>query len=298
MGIVAAGLALALMLLMAAVPGFEAALFRLIGAEDAPVPVQGLPDGPVRVHFIDVGQGDAVLLEADGAFALLDAGPPEAAEAVVRYLAAVGADQLEYMVMTHPHADHYGGMQAVLNAVPVKTVILPDFAKAPYPTATSFVDLLEEMLRLEIPAKTVKTGDEYALGSGVIRVLADGVATKDNYNLLSPALLFEAGGLRFLDTGDGEAANERALLEAGADVRADLLKAGHHGSSTSNTPAFLAAVAPQLVVASCGKDNSYGHPHRETREALEKEGILLLRTDEDGSVAVAPGADGQLVFSH
>lgn len=275
-----------------AVPEAMPFLTKLLGVrEEAVIPtVDG--DATAAVHFIDVGQGDAVLLEESGSYALLDAGPPEGEDALLAYLEGAGVERLEYVIMSHPHADHIGGMQAVLAEYPAGLVLLPDFDKAPYPTTRTFESLLEAMMAQGNTAETMRSGNAYTLGAGSITVLQDGVETPDNYNLLSVSLVFESAGLRFLATGDGEKANENALLASGYPLNANLFKAGHHGSSTSNSPGLLEAVRPEVAVISCAAGNDYGHPHRDTLSTLAAVQATVLRTDKDGSVVVWPGPGG------
>ena len=158
-----------------------------------------------------MGQGDAVLLEQNGAFALIDAGEREAADGLVAYLQAAGVAKLDLLVMTHPHADHIGGMQAVLDAFPVDRAVLPDFAKAPMPTTSTFLNLLDAIREKQIPTVTARAGDVFPLGEGTLTVLGDGVAA-ENLNDISLVTLFEAPGLRCLSSGDGEKAVEDAVL--------------------------------------------------------------------------------------
>jgi beta-lactamase superfamily II metal-dependent hydrolase len=278
-------------------PAFALWLQQRLGIVQSVGPPGAVLGQPVAVHVIDVGQGEAILLCADGEYALVDAGPPEAADVLVAYLHSAGVESLQYLFMTHPHADHIGGMEKVLEHFPVQNVVLPDFSLAPYPTTSLFTGVLEALTARQVPGQTAAVGAVYPLGGGEICVLHAGLPTQDNYNLLSPALLFSAGGLRFLDTGDGEKPNEDALLASGADVTAHFLAAGHHGSSTSNTPAFVQAVSPQMVAISCAAGNSYGHPHSGPLEALTGVTSLVLRTDKDGSVAVWPTADGKILYA-
>ena len=282
---------------LVAVPGLEGALFQLLGITPANlVPVMEYQH-PTGVHFIDVGQGDAVLLEESGEFALIDAGPPEGKDTLLAYLKQAGVERLRYVAMTHPHADHIGGMQAVLENFPVDMVLLPDLQKAAYPTTSTFLKLLEKMVQLGLPAETMQLGNQYGLGTGNVTVVHDGVLTGDNYNLISTALMFEANGLRYLSTGDGEKANEAAMLESDFDLHANLFKAGHHGSHTSNTYGLLSQVEPQIVVVTCAAGNSYGHPHREPLKTFEEVGAVLLRQDRDSCVLVRPLEDGTLVYA-
>lgn len=283
--------------LMVFVPGFEKGLYSFLGITTTNVEAAQQVNTAAKVHIIDVGQGSATLLEQDGEFALLDTGTPEAKDALLGYLDAVGATTLRYLVMTHPHADHIGSMAQILEQYTVEQVILPDFAKAPLPTGSMFQKVLQTIADKNIPAQTAQTGSEYPLGGGKITVLQNGIETADNYNLLSLMMLFEGGGLRVVVTGDAEKENEKALLAAGTDIKADVYVAGHHGSSTSSSKSFVQAVGPAVVCVSCSADNSYGHPHRGPMETFEDAEATVLRTDTDGTVVVGKAADGNLVYA-
>lgn len=289
------GLAVLSSLLFSA-PWLGPLLLRYTGVlTDAGPPDVGVPT-PVAAHVIDVGQGSATLLASDGHFALIDAGPPESKAFLAEYLRRAGVEKLDYLVMTHPHADHIGGMQEVLETFQVQHMILPDFSLAPYPTTPLFEGVLETLLYKNVPTEQAALGLIYPMGNASLSVVHAGLATPDNYNLLSLGILFEAPGLRVLCTGDGEAENERAMVDSGYSLQADLLIAGHHGSYTSNTLAFVEAVAPQVVAISCQKGNSYGHPHNTPLAVFEKVGAVILRTDKDKSILVWP-SEGQLLHA-
>lgn len=279
------------------VPGAKQAVYDALGITGPAASAAQEIRSATKVHIIDVGQGDAVLLEQGGEFALVDAGPPECRDDLLAYLEGVGVQKLRYVFMTHPHADHIGAMQAVIERFPTDTMMLPVLEKAPTPTTKAFENLLTSLVENNVPTETIALDASYPLGSGHVTVLQDGVETGDNYNLLSPALLFEADGLRFLNTGDAEKANERALLERGLSLRVDVFMAGHHGSSTSNTENFLDAMHPRVVAISCGKDNSYGHPHLEAMQAFEAQEATILRTDEDGSIVIGQDEAGNLAYA-
>jgi beta-lactamase superfamily II metal-dependent hydrolase len=240
-------------------------------------------EADTQVHFIDVGQGDATLLESNGRFALIDAGPSKAQEDLVSYLKAVGVTELDYLILTHPHADHMGGMQAVLQNFDVKQVLLPNFDLAPVEQTTTLTKLQAAIEAEECAVRTMRTGDVYLLGGSTLQVLLAGIES-DNVNDISPALLFTAPNLRFLCTGDAEAPVERALLDNDTDVQAELYKAGHHGSSTSNTEAFVQAVAPDVAVVSCAADNDYGHPHREVLQTFAQNNVQVYVTAQEGTI--------------
>lgn len=270
---------------------------RLLGNETRlpPIADTDTADAAAKVHFIDVGQGDCVLLECDGCFAIIDAGVSDAWDDIAAYLLELDVERLEYAFISHIHADHTGSMNNLLKEFPVGQMILPDGDKGPEPTTFSYEKILTTLAEKEIPTSVAAVGESYPLGSGTITVLGNGVPT-DNQNDVSTALRFAAGDFVFLTTGDGETAVERDLMERKADLKADLFKAAHHGSSTSNSLDFLQEVRPQIVVVSCGLQNDYGHPHRETVENCKAIGAELLRTDILGSIIVWK-QDGRLHYS-
>lgn len=243
------------------------------------------------MHFIDVGQADATLLQSGQEYCLVDAGEASSEEALLSYLDAQGITRLKLLVMSHPHADHIGSMQAVLEHVQVEQVLLPDFDKAPYPTTRTFEKVMDTIEEQNIPVVTAEPGQEFSIGEATLSVLASGVET-DNYNNLSQVLFYSAPGLRVMLTGDGETEVEEDALAHCELPRADVFKAAHHGSSTSNTLSFLQAIRPRYVVVSCGKDNSYGHPHKQALQNFAMVGAQVLRTDENGSVVIAATEDG------
>lgn len=267
--------------------------YQMFGLQSPGVPATpaSAPEEETAVHFIDIGQGDAVLIEQGGEYCLIDAGVRENQDSLIAYLEEAGATHLTLLVMTHPHFDHTGGMREVLRRCTVDRVLLPDLDKAPPSTAYSLEKILREIDQQKIPADTVRVGESYAIGSGTLQVLGEGVET-ENYNDLSPVLRYVGPHLTFVDSGDGERPVEADALARGEDLAADLFKAAHHGSNSSNTEAFLQAIHPSIVVACCGKDNEYGHPHREPRQRFAELGAELYRTDLDGSVVVRGTAEG------
>lgn len=260
-------------------------IYTAVGLAD-PLPVSDLPADADAVHFIDVGQADATLLQSGGEYCLVDAGDTDSEQALMNYLEQRGVTRLKLLVMSHPHADHIGSMAAVLQKIEVEQVLLPDFDKAPYPTTRLFETVMQAIEDSGAAVTTAGAGQSFPVGNGSLRVLAAGVET-DNYNDLSQVLLFESGELSVLLSGDGEKPVEQAALETGAVPQADVFKAAHHGSDTSNTLDFLRAIRPQYVVISCGLGNSYGHPHAGALERFEQVGAQVLRTDQDGSVVIA-----------
>lgn len=265
-------------------------IYTAVGLAD-PLPAADLPENTDAVHFIDVGQADATLLQSGGEYCLVDAGDTDSEQKLMEYLEQRGVTRLKLLVMSHPHADHIGSMTAVLEKLEVEQVLLPDFDKAPYPTTRLFEKVMEAIEASGAAVTTAAPGQSFPVGSGTLQVLAAGVET-DNYNDLSQVLLFESGELSVVLSGDGEKPVEQAALEAGAVPRADVFKAAHHGSDTSNTLEFLQAVQPGHVAISCGLGNSYGHPHAGALERFEQVGAQVLRTDQDGSVVIAATENG------
>lgn len=263
-------------------------LYQVFGLEPG---TAALVEGQTSVTFLDVGQGDSVLILQDGSACLIDAGPYNARDALAETLAARGVERIDLLVMTHPHADHIGGMPSVLAQCEVKTLLLPALGDSD--SDGSLVRRVLEQARAQgTELVRAEDGMELPVGNGTLTVLSAGFAPEesssdDPENDSSLCLQFRAGTFTFLDTGDAERDAEADLLARyGSDLRSIIFKAGHHGSSTSNTEAFLRAVNPVLVTASCGQDNDYGHPHREVVERLASLDIPLYRTDRDGSVTV------------
>ena len=282
---------------MLAFPQFSLWLQRALGILQGQGPTGPWQQQPVAVHIIDVGQGDAALLCADGEYALIDAGTPESADVLVEYLRRAGVNRLKYLFLTHPHADHMGGMVAVLSTLAVENMVLPDLSLAPLPASRGFEELLATLQAKEVATQQAVLGASYPLGNGHVTVVHAGLPTENNYNLLSLGLLFEAGKLRVLNTGDGEKPNERAMLESGLSLEAGAFLAAHHGSSTSNLPEFLQAVRPGVVAVSCGAGNSYGHPHHSPMQDFQKLRATVLQTDEAGHILLWADETGRVCWA-
>jgi beta-lactamase superfamily II metal-dependent hydrolase len=283
--------------LFLAFPNLRENLFRSSGIiEEQNVPSLSVSAGTAgdvgaKIHVIDVGQGDATLVENDGLFALIDAGTPESEDDLVEYLKTANVNKLQYLFMTHPHADHIGGMQAVVENFAIETIILPNFFEE-MPTTSIFEDLLSSMLAKGTKTQTALLGAQYTLGSGVFSIIHAGVPPKDNFNLISLGIRFDDGEFSFLNSGDGEKVNEKTMLENGENLQADVFLAAHHGSiATSNTKDFISAVSPKFAVVSAGAQNSYGHPHKEALDNYEAVGAQILRTDENGNIVFLANGD-------
>lgn len=247
------------------------------------------PDGDLTLHFIDVGQADCILLETDGQFLLIDGGNRDDSDLVISYLQSCGVQELEAVVCTHAHEDHVGGLPAVLAVYPTKAVYAPTKTYS----SNVFDDFLYYTDQQRLDVTIPKPGDELQLGDVALTVLGP-VKSYAEPNDTSIVLLAEFGSTRMIFTGDMEVLAENDMLdywEDKMDWNIDLLKVGHHGSSTSSGYRFLYETDPEYAVIQCEKNNSYGHPHREVVSRLDDAGIPMLRTDELGTILVV--SDGQ-----
>lgn len=237
-------------------------------------------DGQLQVHFIDVDQGDATLLQGPDFTILIDAGRHDRDD-VVPYLRSVGIEQIDLLVGTHPHSDHIGQFDRVLQHFPVQEV----WMSGDEHTSHTYERALDAILESEAGYVEPKRGERYEFGSALIEIVHPDKLTGD-LNGGSVSMRIRFGNVAFLFTGDAESEQEQSMIESGLNLRAHIFHAGHHGSSTSNTEAFLRAVSPDVAIISAGNDNPYGHPHTEVVERLEKLGIDIFRTDRDGTIIV------------
>ena len=240
----------------------------------------------LRVHYIDVGQGDCIFAELPGGRSMLiDAGTNDSVATVCDYIDAIGEDTLDYVIATHPHADHIGGMDGVLDEFDVGTFYMPD-VQSNTRTFESMLDSLETSDAKVIKAEAgVVVCEEDNLK---IQLIAPTEDYYDEINDYSAVVKLTYGETDFLFMGDAEKYAENKIT---ADVSADVLKVGHHGSDTSSGEKFLKRVNPSCAVISAGRDNDYGHPHREVIDRLNKRNIKIFRTDLLGTVVI--GSDGE-----
>jgi len=238
--------------------------------------------GKLSVHFINVGQGDSILLQLpDNQTMLIDAGPTEAGPTVVSYLQKQGIKKIDYLVDTHPHADHIGGMDAVIQAFDIGKVYMPRVTT----TTESFESVLRSLQAKGLKITPAKAGLTVLNENGLkISFLAPCGSGYEDLNNWSAVLKVQFGDNSFLLTGDAQSESEQEMLASGANLKADVLKVGHHGSHSSTTPAFLKAVSPKYAIISVGAGNDYGHPHHETLAKLASAGVKVCRTDRDGTV--------------
>ncbi|MCQ2418272.1 MAG: MBL fold metallo-hydrolase [Clostridia bacterium] len=249
-----------------------------------------IPEGAeLAVHFIDVGQGDCSLIACDGHYMLIDGGPPEASSTVYSYLKKYNITHLDYIVCSHPHDDHCGGLSGALSYAAASAALCPvtDYDSRAFRSFQK--KLAEQDVRITVP----KVGDTFSLGRASFTVLGpvhtNGAATND----LSLVLRVVFGKTSFLFTGDAEQAEEADLRGGRAGLKSTVLKVAHHGSGDSTGKTFLRKVAPGYAVISVGKSNAYGHPTQETLSRLKAADCTVLRTDLHGDILIA--SDGRTV---
>jgi competence protein ComEC len=242
----------------------------------------------MTVHFIDVGQGDATLIECEGKAMLIDAGENDKGTLVQNYLQKNGISELEYAIGTHPHSDHIGGLDVIITKFDVKHVLLPDVET----TTRTYDDVVQAMKYKRITPEHPKRGDTYELGSATFTILSSEDNEYNNLNDYSISILLENGNDRFIFTGDAETSAELNILHANMDISADVYHVGHHGSKTSSSESFVKAIKPKSAVISCGDGNEYGHPHAGPLNLFRSMGINVYRTDEDGTIIASSNGNG------
>ena len=253
---------------------------------NSPLPVS-LEPGQAAVHFIDVGQGDAVLIQTTDGHIMIDGGDNHMGERVVQYLHDAGVQELAYVIATHPHADHIGGLIEVLNTFPVGTLIMPPVAH----TTRTFERFLNAIEENDVSLRGPTVGSTFSVGDAVFTIIAPNSSGHANLNNYSVSIRMVLGDTSFIFTGDAELESEMEMILAGHTLYADVLHVGHHGSSTSTTQAFFDAVSPSIAVIQLGANNTYGHPHREVRDRLD--GIRVYRNDEHGHIVLV--TDGETI---
>lgn len=247
----------------------------------------------MKVHYIDVGQGDSILVQVNNKNLLIDAGPSSAENELVSYLKSLNINQLDYVIATHPHEDHIGGMRQVIKTFNIGKFYAP---KVTHNTKT-FEYMMNQLniKKLKINVMKKGVGDEFDLGSGVsIKVFTPTKSSYEDLNNYSPIIKISYKDTSFMFTGDAEKEAEAEALQEKKDLKSTVLKLGHHGSSTSTTEKFFNAVSPEFAIISLGADNKYGHPHKETLNILEKNKTKYFRTDEDGTIILK--SNGEIVI--
>lgn len=283
-----------------AVGGWAVRYFQapLAGQADAPNTsrLQG-DERQTRVYFLDVGQGDSELIRLpDGTNILIDAGTNATEDELPEYLRSLGVSRIDILIATHPHKDHIGGMDSVIQSFDIGKVCMPEISASATPTTKTYENVLDALAEKGLKATKATPGTVlYENEAAGIRltVLAPLANDYDNLNNYSVVAKLTCGKRAFLFTGDAEKEVEQALLSKGSDLAADVLKCGHHGSKTSTCADFLAAVHPGSAVISCGLDNDYQHPSNAVVKRLKKAGVSIYRTDRQDTLLAQ--CDGETI---
>ncbi|MCM8711688.1 MBL fold metallo-hydrolase [Clostridium sp. SYSU_GA19001] len=240
------------------------------------------------VHYIDVGQADSILIQVNNKNMLIDAGNKSDSDKVISYLKQQGVEKLDYVVATHPHEDHIGGMSDIIK----KFSIIDFYAPKKTNTTKSFENMISALKDKKI--KIATAGVKFNLGDNTIcEMLAPNSKNYEEINNYSAVIKLTYGNTKFLFMGDAEKLSEDEILTNNFDISADVLKVGHHGSSSSSSSGFLDKVSPKTVVISAGKGNDYGHPHKEILSEFKKRNYTIYRTDIDGTIVLL--SDGKKI---
>lgn len=241
--------------------------------------------GEVNIHYIDVGQADSELIQIGNKNILIDAGNND--NMAYDYLKKIGISKLDYVIATHPHADHIGGMANVIKNFQVDNFYSPKVTS----TTKTFENMVNELKNKNLKMKVPNVGETIDIGEAQLIFLAPNSEKYEDLNNYSIVCKLVYGNTSFLFTGDAEDVSEGEILKNKTDVHADVLKVGHHGSHSSTTTEFLNKVNPTYAIISCGKDNDYGHPHKETLDKLNEKNIKIIRTDLNGTIIAS--SDGK-----
>ena len=241
-------------------------------------------NGTVEISYLDVGQGDAAYIKVNDMDILIDAGPKSDVDKLIKQLEEKNIDDFEIVIATHPHEDHIGGMTKVLQTYKVENFYMP---KKEHSTKV-FENMIKEVEKQGLKAKVLKEGVKIDIGEGALLETFSPIQDSyDNLNNYSPIMKLTFGNKSFLFTGDAEKDVEAEVLSKYKDkLDSDVIKFGHHGSSTSSSQSFIEAVSPDYGIISCGVDNSYGHPHREILKLIQDMNIEAYRTDIQGQITV------------
>lgn len=252
--------------------------------------------GNLSVHFLDVGNADAILVICDDEAALIDAGENNQGDLVVEYMAMQGVSQIKYAIGTHPHADHIGGLDTVLLNMPVEMLLMPGRTH----TSKTYLDVLDAIDHSGVEFIVPQVGDTFVLGQATLTVLSPDREWED-INNNSIVLHLQNGEDSFIFAADAERDAEIVMLDNGIVAEADVLKIGHHGSDTSSSYIWLNAIMPRWCVITCGAENEYGHPHEAVLSRLDDlkkvHGTKVYRSDLNGTIVAHSSGDGDITFT-
>lgn len=245
-----------------------------------------LENEDLKIYYLNVGQADSILIQNQNKNMLIDAGNNGDGDNIVKYLKELQINKIDILVGTHPHEDHIGGLDDIINSFEIGTIYMPKVAT----TTKTFEDVLDAIESKELKVTTPEIDSEFSLGDLKFKILWTS-DDEDNLNSSSIVLKMTFDELSYIFAGDAEAAEEKEIIKSGYNIEAQVLKLGHHGSSTSSSEEFWDKVSPSIAIIMTGEGNSYGHPHKEVLERLEARNIKVYRTDTDGTILIT--SDGK-----
>lgn len=240
-----------------------------------------------KIYFIDVGQADCILISNNKEYALVDAGNNEDGQKLVNYFHSLDIKEFKYVIGTHAHEDHIGGMDDIINNFSIEHFYMPDVVT----TTRTFEDILDSLEAKEMAFETPEIGETFTLAETKFTVLHVGT-DKSDLNDTSIVLKVNYKNTSYLLTGDATSNVEKQILDK--DIESTVLKVGHHGSSYSSNAQFLKKVNPKYAIIQVGKNNSYDHPKKITLDKLERIGTKVYRTDQDGTIILS--SDGKNIY--
>ncbi len=250
------------------------------------------PEGTLRVTVLDVGNADCILLQSGEKTALIDAGENNDEDEILTALKSTGATKLDYVIATHADADHIGGMDSVIRNIPIETFLMSFMPEGHTPTTRTYERMLEAMADCDVIPTEAEHGAVYPFGEATITILS-GLSDYTETNDQSVVCLVSHGEMDFLFMGDAGKEVEREILDAVPTLDVEVLKVGHHGSSTSGDGNFIRSVSPDIALITCGYNNSYNHPHSATLQTLKRNAVEVYRSDLNGEIVLA--SDGTTV---
>lgn len=269
-------------------------VFILVGSvgcsndEVVPAPTSSQLKG-LEVNIIDVRQGDSILIKtSNNKTILIDTGSREEKDKLYKFLNSKNIKNIDMLLGTHPHEDHIGNMVSVIKDFNIGEVYMPKVTH----TTKTFKNTINALKEKGLTVKTPKLSEKLKFDDTDIEFFAPNSSSYKDLNNYSIVMKLTHGKNSFLLTGDAEKESENEMILKGYNLQADVLKLGHHGSSTSNTKKFISAVNPKYSVASCGKNNEYNHPHKETIDLLKGMNIPLIRTYEKGTITFTSNENG------
>lgn len=251
-----------------------------------------LDSSKMFVHYIDVGQGDSILIQVNNKNLLIDAGPKSDKDKLLNYLSSLNLQKIDYVIATHPHEDHIGNMADVIDDYNVLSFYAPKVQS----NTKTFEKMIESLKAKNLKIYVIKNNiNSIDLGENTkVTIFSPSKDSYDDLNNYSPVIKIEYGKTSFLFTGDAEKEVEKEILNNNPDISADVLKVGHHGSSSSTTKEFLSKVNPSIGVISVGKDNTYNHPNDDTMKRLADNKVKVYRTDKEGTIILS--SDGSNIM--